>query len=897
MWHTRTREETLAELTSTPAGLTEDRVKTLSEEFGPNELKEQGKRSAARLLFEQFTATMVLILLAAGILALILGDPLEAIAIFAIVILFGIMGFLQEYRAEKALAALKKLSVPFVQVRRAGSVRPVPAVELVPGDIVLLETGNIVAADCRILESHGLRIQESALTGESEAVEKHTGPIADSGAALGDRRNMAYLGTQVVYGRGEAVVTATGMATELGKIATLIQNVEAGRSPLQQRLENLGRILALAGLAISALVALLGVLAGESLPQMLILGISMAVAIIPEGLPAVLTITLALGAGRMLARHALIRKLPAVETLGSVTIICSDKTGTLTQNRMTVTKVHSPGGEKLVDLVGSLCNDSKQGTAGESGRLELLGDPTETCLFVHAQGQGIDPFRLQEALPRTGEVPFDATRKRMSTRHGLSVASDLPASVLEALARLAGGAPALMAVKGSADGLLSISDRVMGSAGPVPLDAAARESVESVMAEWAGQGMRVLAFAAKPLASADGPLGEADESGLVFIGLAGIIDPPRPEVRDAIATCRAAGIRPVMITGDHPLTAAAIARDLGMDSHGRVITGRELEAMEDSELRVAVNECSVFARVSPEHKLRIVDAFQFHRQVVAMTGDGVNDAPALRKADIGVAMGITGTDVSKEASQMVLTDDNFASIVAAVEEGRVIFDNIRKYIKFSLGGNIGKVVVLLLLPLVTGVLASMGLAGNPAAGMITVGLTAIQLLWLNLLCDGLLSIGLGVEHGEPGVMRRQPVKPKSSLFNADFNAYVLTNGLVMGLISLGLGLAWWRGGADVRTVQTVIFMALFFLQMWAVFSVRTGTKSVFHSGMPANRLVLLMVAVSLSLQMAGMYLPGLQDFLSVKPLPLIDLGIIFLVCLSMVPILEVQKAIQRRTGR
>ncbi len=894
MWHTKSVDLSLKELDSNPDGLTDAQVITRKAEYGLNELTEQGGRSPLKILFEQFTATMVLILIGAGVLALVLGDQLEAIAIFAIVVLFGIMGFLQEFRAEKAMAALKKMSMPFVQVRRGGKTLQIPAVDLVPGDMVLLEAGNIVPADCRLISCYGLKIQESALTGESEAVEKSVGPITDPHSPLGDRKNMVYMGTQAVHGRAEALVTGTGMNTELGKIATLIQSVETTSSPLQKRLESLGKVLALVGLGISALVALLGVLAGESLPQMLILGISLAVAIIPEGLPAVLTITLALGAGRMLTRHALIRKLPAVETLGSVTVICSDKTGTLTQNKMTVQDVYCPGGTGMIDLVGSLCNDAQQGPEKSS----WTGDPTETCLLIKAQLNGNSPESIRTAFPRIAELSFDATRKRMSTLHSLGKEgfSQVTPGIRQAWEQLAQKGQKLLAVKGSTDGLLAISTQIMTEKGVVTLDDKHRHQVEAQMTVLAGQGRRVLGFALRALDDNSEALKLSEESQLVFIGLVGIIDPPRPEVRDAIALCRTAGIRPVMITGDHPLTAKSIAQDLGMDSHDKVITGRELEAMEDTELQAAVNECSVFARVSPEHKLRIVGAFQHHKQVVAMTGDGVNDAPALRKADIGVAMGITGTDVSKEASLMVLTDDNFASIVAAVEEGRVIFDNIRKYLKFSLGGNVGKIVTLLLLPLVTGLMGAFGV--SPAGAIpVMIGLTAIQLLWLNLLCDGLLSIGLGVEHREKGVMGRAPVKPNSGVFNPDMNAYVLTNGLVMGLVSLGAALAWWYKGADLRTVQTVVFMTLFFLQMWAVFSVRIGLRPLIGSGMKYNGLILLMVFVSFGLQIAGMYLPGLNDFLSVRPLPLQDLGILFALSLIMIPVLELQKYIQRKAMR
>lgn len=882
MHHTKTTHEAFAALESGPQGLSSAEAARRLTHDGPNTLKATQGRSALGILVEQFTAPMVLILVAAGVLALLLQDWIEGYAIFAIVVLFGLLGFFQEFRAEKALAALQKMSVPRVRVRREGQEFEVPSPELVRGDVVLLETGRIIPADCRVTATFQARVLEAALTGESEAVTKSIEPLSDPQAPLGDRTNMVYLGTQMTWGRAEALVVATGMDTELGKIAALLQASPVTVTPLQKRIGVLGRWLAIVGVALSALVAFLGVLAGESLGEMLILGVSMAVAIIPEGLPAVLTITLALGARRMLARHALIRRLPAVETLGSVTIICSDKTGTLTQNKMTVVGYHGLRGDQAIEEgllwgLGVLCNDASPGT----------GDPTETCLLA-PQGLGSSRWsEVRKALVRVDERPFDSDRKRMATVHRL------PAEDPLAWAAPWGTAGFLVAVKGSPDGVLGQSTQVWDGTAVRPLTAADREALGATNARLANEGKRVLGFAFRTIEALPASAETDLETQLVFVGLVSIIDPPRPEVRLAMATALDAGIRPIMITGDHPLTALAIARDLGMDPGPGAITGRDLDAFDEAELAEAVRTTSVFARVSPEHKLRIVSALQAQNQVVAMTGDGVNDAPALRKADIGVAMGITGTDVAKEAGQIVLTDDNFASIVSAVEEGRVIYDNIRKYIQFSLGGNVGKVLVLLLLPLATTLLAGVGVGAPP----VLVGLSALQLLWLNLLCDGLLSVGLGVEHPEPGVMTRKPVSPSAPLFDRSMVAYVTVSGLAMTLLGLGVGFTAWATGADPSRVQTLLFLTLFFAQLWSVFAVRTGSASVFRSGMGPNWTILAMALVAVVLQVAAVTVPFVQAFLRTALVSIGDLLVTLALGALMIPTFEVYKLILRRRGR
>jgi Ca2+-transporting ATPase len=915
-WHIVSSDEALQRLSTNAAtGISSDTAAQRLKISGPNELVERGGRSPWRLLWEQFTATMVLILIAAGVISLFLQKWQEATAIFAIVILFGLLGFIQEYRAERAMAALKKLAVPNVRVRRNGQVLEIPAKDLVAGDMVLLEAGNLVPADLRLTDAANLKIQEAALTGESEAVEKETHALSKADVPLGDRRNMAYMGTIVTYGRGSGVVVETGMRTELGKVATLLQKVENEPTPLQKRLDRLGKVLALAGVIIAVAVALSGVLRGEPLSEMFLVAVSVAVAVVPEGLPAVVTITLALGARRMLARNALIRKLPAVETLGSVTIICSDKTGTLTQNRMTVTVLDmaehrvqlsekaSRGGAaldpdeqptdemraqaKAMSLLlsaGALVNDA-QLQEGDGGSFHTLGDPTEAALVIAAAQFDLRKGELEGALPRVAELPFDSDRKRMTTVHELK--SGAPLSQLSTF-----NSQFVSFTKGSVDGLLDISTHVWINGVAQPITLAMRQRVEASNAQLAKDGMRVLAVAFKPLATLPAKADDALERDLTLVGLFGMIDPPRPEVRQAVATCKSAGIRPIMITGDHPLTALAIAKDLGISDKsgdGAVVTGQELSRMNDTQLSQIVDHVSVFARVSPEHKLRIVEALQLKGHVAAMTGDGVNDAPALKKADIGVAMGITGTDVTKEAGEMVLRDDNFATIVSAVEEGRVIYDNIKKFVKFSIGGNIGKVLVMMLAP----VLALILLPQGSPLGALVVPLLPLQLLWLNLLTDGLLGIGLGVEPAEKNVMRRPPISATAGIFSGGALGQVIRMGLLIGVISLGIGVYEWSIGYGAW--QTMMFTTLAFSQVFQAMSIRSGNDSFFKAGLTGNKTLLTLAVVVVALQLAAMYVPFLQTFLDTQPLLVSDL----LVCVALGSLVfiysEVEKALVRRS--
>ncbi|PDW03788.1 cation-translocating P-type ATPase [Candidatus Viridilinea mediisalina] len=876
-WHHEDVPTTLAALTTTSDGLSDTVAAERRAQCGLNELHEQQTRRPLLMLLEQFTNVMVLILLAAALLSLFLDKQLEAGAIFAIVGLFALLGFFQEYRAERAIAALKRLSVPHVRAYRNGQLGELSARDLVPGDVILLEAGNLVPADLRIIESVNLRIQEAALTGESLPISKQSEALAQQAVPLAERRNMGYLGTTVSYGRGRAVVVATGMQTELGKIATMLQQVSHAPTPLQQRLDRVGKQLAVAGIVVALLILGLGLVMGESLGAMLLTAISVAVAVIPEGLPAVVTFTLALGGQRMLRRQALIRKLPAVETLGSVTIICSDKTGTLTENRMTVTRlvttgtmVAQPNGladheQGLLLAAGVLCNDAELQPTSDSGAYRILGDPTEGALLVAAANAGLLKAELQQALPRVSELPFDSERKRMTTLHARG-----GAALDQRLAQVWGqtsfmpAAELLALTKGAVDGLLEVTSQVWVHGQAEVLDEAWRAKILAENSALASNGMRVLGIAFRPLPTETAT--ELVERELIFLGLVAMIDPPRPEVAAAVATCRTAGIRPLMITGDHPLTASYIARELGITQDSMVVTGAELDQAGNAALPELVAHSNVFARVSPEHKLKIVAALRSQGHVVAMTGDGVNDAPALKQADIGVAMGITGTDVAREASDMVLRDDNFTTIVAAVEEGRVIYDNLRRFVKFAVAGNIGKVAVMLLWPLL------ISLSGLPSTTM--VALLPLQLLWLNLMTDGLLGLSMGFEPAERSVMQRPPHRPSDGIFAGGMAWQTIWVGMVIGLLSLGAG-GWyyWQG---LSQWQTVMVTSLAFLQVFQALGTRSTSASLWSIGIFSNRVMWGIIVLVVGLQLLAIYTP-LSIFLGMQALTLFDL----LLCIGL----------------
>ncbi|MBN2552668.1 MAG: cation-translocating P-type ATPase, partial [Spirochaetales bacterium] len=883
---------------------------------------------------------------AAGVSGLLLHEWEDALVILVIVVLNALLGFWQEFRAEKALAALKGLSAPKVRVLRDGQVREIPARELVPGDLVLVEAGNLVPADCRIVEAANLKVQEAALTGEAEAVTKDPAAVRAADLPLGDRKNMLYMGTTVTYGRGRAVVTATGMSSELGNIASLIQETVPEKTVLQKKLASLSVVLVFCALGLITVVALEGwFLQGRALKDLFITAVSMAVAAIPEGLPAVVTIALALGAQRMLRRRALIRKLPAVETLGSVTVICSDKTGTLTQNRMTVSVLdlldrrvelqpdhhgaepeagagartdaaaEDPGALLLL-CAAALCSDAVLEQGGEN--FETIGDPTEGALVAAAARSGLPKPALEDLLPRIGELPFDSERKRMTTLHGLSAfrspqdpaggggedaeskapggQTPLPpdSRLSERLSGIftawigspetgAGSDAAVVFTKGAVDSLLEVCSSVWRAQGTEALTESWQRRIQGANENLAAQGIRVLGVAAK---ITDGPESQDRwEMDLAFVGMVGMLDPLRSEVRDAVETCRRAGIRPVMITGDHPLIARNIASQLSLGNSDRVLSGQDLSAMETADLVDQVEQVSVYARVAPEHKLKIVDALQERGHIVAMTGDGVNDAPALKSADIGVAMGITGTDVSKEAAAMVLQDDNFATIVAAVEEGRIIFDNILRFVRYILASNWAEILVMLLAPLF----------GLPLP------LFPVQILWMNLVTDGLPALALGVEPGEKDVMSRPPREPSRPILTGNTGVHILWVGLLMSALALWVGGSQYGlfGAAMLETFpaagtwRTMLFTTLVFSQLTLALAERSRHDSLFRIGLLSNPYMLLAVASTFCLQLAVIYLPFLQGFFSTVALSAPQLGICLALSLTMTLAVELEKLLIR----
>lgn len=884
-------DETFSKLGSSKNGIATENASELLEKFGHNELEDKGSKKPIKILIEQLTAVMVLILIGAALLSLVLGKYLEAGAIGSIVILFALLGFFQEYKAEKAIAALRKMSVPTVIGIRGGKKVEIPAQEIVPGDVILLEAGSIVPADMRLIESANLRIEEASLTGESEPVDKTIETLDVDDLSLGDRKNMAYSGTQVTYGRGAGVVTATGMNTELGKIATLLQSFAKDHTPLQQKLDQVGKQLALLGVFVAVIVVILGALAGEKFADLVLTAISVAVAVIPEGLPAVVTFTLAIGAQRMLKRNSLIRKLPAVETLGSVTIICSDKTGTLTQNKMTATIIDVA--DEHIDIsgdpkelssnavlalhIGALCNDGH--IENEGGETKLIGDPTETSLLVAADKFGIELDALREDFKRVGENPFDSSRKRMSTINTVSPNGSVVSEIFSKL-----GYKKVSLVKGAVDGMIGHTKSVWINGEIQEVTDEHKDRIEKANHSMADEGMRVLAVAFREIAENQS---EKDaENDLIFVGLIGIIDPPRAEVKDAVALCRQAGIRPIMITGDHPLTAMAIAKELGISSDKKCMIGTELEHASDEELIEAVSTISVYARVSPEHKLRIIQALQKQNHVVAMTGDGVNDAPALKKADIGVAMGITGTDVSKEASDMVLRDDNFATIVAAVEEGRVIYDNLRRFVKFAVAGNLGKIIVMVGWPI------PFLIGGGEVS--VAVALLPLQLLWLNLMTDGLLGLSMGIEPAEEGVMSRDPHKPGESIWANGLGKSAVWIGTFIGVISLGVGLIYYANDKD--QFQSMMFMTIALMQIFQAIGTRSSTESLLQKGLFTNKTMVWIVGAVLALQMLAIYTP-LSEFLKLEPLSGVDLVISFGLGLALLVLLELEKMGNRKKAK
>ena len=915
-WYKLNSIKVLQELnTDVAQGLSKLEASHRLKKYGFNELIERNIDRPWQILWRQLTATMVLILVVAAIISAILGDFRDAIAILAIVVFNSLLGFKQEYQAQQSLAALKKLAVPTVRVRRNAIVEEIAARELVPGDIVMLEAGNIVPADCRLLESASLRIQEASRTGESEPIDKSTSILSEVELPLAERLNLIYMGTSVTYGRGLAVVTETGMKTELGQIAVAIQTVGHESTRLQQRLEALGRVLGIGILVLVTVIFILGLLRGEELKLMFLTAVSLGVAAIPEGLPAVVTIALALGAQRMLKRKALIRKLPAVETLGSVTTICSDKTGTLTENCMTVSFLAVAGQEidltELLDRGTPIVNDSESQSALLTGQPALtllligaalcndalltsqednphhfygMGDPTESALVVAAARLGLWKENLEDVFLRRVEIPFDAERKRMTTVHELPKDNDrIPQSLKSILpGKLVLRSEGIAFTKGAVDSLLEVTSQVWIDGQTEPLNDNWQQRILQLSEGLAQNGMRVLGVALKPLESL--PAGSevnSIEQNLTFIGMVGMLDPARPEVKYAVQTCQTAGIRPVMITGDHPLTAMHIARELGVSvsdrqasGQHRFLTGQDLEPLSDNQLADIVESVSVYARVSPQQKLTIVRALQSRGQVVAMTGDGVNDAPALKQADIGVAMGITGTDVAKQTADMILLDDNFATIVAAIKEGRVIYDNIRKFVKYSLTGNCGELWVIILAPV----------WGMPLP------LLPLQILWINLLADGLLALALSVEPGERKIMQRRPCKPNESIFGRGVGRDIVWVGLLLGLVLLAVAYGYWSN--NQASWQTMVFTTLAFSRIGLAQTMRSERDSLFSIGLLGNKPLLGAVFLTFSLQLAVVYTPWLQNIFQTTALSKLDLTVSLVLSSIVLFAMEIDKLIR-----
>jgi len=872
-------------------GLSTSEAEARAEQVGPNEIEEEPTRPRWLIFVTQFANTMIVVLLIAAAITVAIGEVKDAIVISAIVVLNAAIGYFQEYRAEQAMAALRTMAAPEARVMRDGVEVTIPGRDLVPGDLLVLEAGDIVPADARLVDCPNLRVNEAALTGESVPVDKHIDVLShQAGELVADRHNMVLKGTAVVYGRARAVVVTTGMSTALGEIAGLLKAHQSPRTPLQLRLAVLGRWLAAASVAVCAIVFTVGVARGEEVSLMFLTAVSLAVAAIPEALPAVVTIALALGAQRMVHQHALVRKLPAVETLGSVTVICSDKTGTLTQGRMLVEKAwtsggevtttgsgYEPGGQLLADgeplalgdndslasmvVAAALCNDAVLvAPTAAGGDWAVAGDPTEGALLAFAAKGGAARDELQHAHPRLAEIPFDSDRKRMTTVH-----------------RGPNRSGRLIASKGALEAVLETVSSIAEGNEPRPMSEADRSKVVTQAEDYAAAGYRVLAVAGR-IDDGDSESVLDAEHNLTLYGLVAMADPPRPESAAAVAACRTAGITPVMITGDHPATAAAIASRLGILDDQQVMTGAELAREHSEGLADHVDRVGVYARTSPEQKLDIVQAWKKRGDIVAMTGDGVNDAPALRAADIGVAMGVAGTEVAKEAADMVLTNDDFASIVTAAGQGRRIYDNIRRFVRYTLTSNAGEIWVMLLGPFL----------GLPLP------LLPVHILWINLVTDGLPGLALGVEPAERNVMKRPPRPPSESIFAHGMPSDIIFVGLLMGLIPLGLGV-W--GEATDRPWQTMVFVSLALLQLGNAMAMRSETESLWSLGIMSNRPLLWAVGGTLIVQLLVIYLPFAQTMFTVDPLSLFELVIVLAASTGIFWVVEGEKAYRRRRAR
>jgi len=860
-FHLKETTECLEELNTSSKGLSSAEVIVRLNEYGPNELKEIKRKSIFMMFLDQFKDFMILILIAAAVVSGVIGELADTIAIVVIVILNAIIGFVQEYRAEQAMKALKQMAAPTALVLRNNEIMDVPASELVPGDIVMLEAGRIVPADMRLIDVAQLKVEEAALTGESVPVEKAVDSLHVKMTPLGDRKNMAYKGTVVSYGRGTGLVVSTGMETELGKIATMLQEEEGVKTPLQKRLAKFGQRLGIIILAICAVVFVTGLMRGEDILLMFLTAISLAVAAIPEALPAVVTISLALGAKKLVKQNALIRKLPAVETLGSVTYICSDKTGTLTLNKMSVEELYVNGKITLIGQVNGKAESKELFSAlalSNDAALDadnyVIGDPTETALFETASNNGFKKDELEKTSPRVAEIPFDSDRKRMTTFH-----------------KSEGGLVSY--TKGAIESILDKCTGAIVNEALVDLNEEMRRDITDASERMAEDGLRTLAFALREWEKLPEEITPGtSENGLVFLGIAGLLDPPREEAKEAVAVCKRAGIKPVMITGDHPLTAKTIAKKLGIIEDGDgVMTGQELDELTLEEFEEKVGKIRVYARVAPEQKIKIVKALQDKGEFTAMTGDGVNDAPALKRADIGIAMGITGTDVSKESSHMILLDDNFSTIVKAVKEGRRIFDNIRKFIKYTMTSNSGEIWTIFLPPFL----------GLP------IPLLPIHILWINLVTDGLPGLALAVEPAEKGIMEKPPRHPKETIFAHGLGYHLFWVGLLMGSVSI-FTQSWFINSAETHW-QTMVFTVLSLSQMGHVLAIRSDRESLFKIGLFSNKPLLGAVLLTFVLQMGTIYIPFLNPIFKTAPLTAGELGITLMLSSVVFIAVEIEK--------
>ena len=868
LFHTRSEQEVLEDLYSSQDGISDEEALKRKEVYGNNEIAEGKSKTIVGMFIEQFKNFMVIILLVAAVISAFMHEITDTVIILFVVVINAVLGVIQESKAEKALAALKKMSSPHVKVKRAGEVKQINTEDVVPGDIVLLEAGDVVPADMRLLQCASLKIEEAALTGESVPVDKVVSKIDKADIVIGDRKNMAYSGSSVTYGRGLGLVTGIGMGTEVGKIASHLSNTESQETPLQKKLGEMTKYLTIGILAISIIIFFVGVLQGRDYFEMFLTAVSLAVAAIPEGLPAVITIVLAMGVQKMAKRNSIVRKLSSVETLGSTEIICSDKTGTLTQNKMTVKEVYLDGGIKnagdfdetnksFAVFVHSLvlCNDSRT-TRVDKDKANFMGDPTETALAYFASEKGIQKDSIDKLVPRVDEIPFDSERKLMTTIHQIN-------GVNRAI------------TKGAPDVLLERCNRIFEGGEIKPLTKERADSIVEGNGAMAGKALRVLAVAIKDMEEMPGEITSDNvEKDMVFVGLVGMIDPPRPEVKEAVRVCAEAGIRPIMITGDHRDTAAAIAMELGIiKNEEEVITGSELNKISEEEFETLVTKFSVYARVSPEHKVRIVNAWKKRGKIVGMTGDGVNDAPALKAADIGIGMGITGTDVAKGVSNMVLADDNFATIVIAVEEGRKIFSNIRKAIQFLLSSNLGEVVTLFVATMLNWTI-----------------LLPIHILWVNLVTDTLPALALGVEKAEKDVMKQKPRRAKSSFFSDGVGTSIVYQGLFKGMLTLlafYLGLRFYSQEIAI----TMAFATLGLIQLTHSLNVRSNTKSLFKLGVFTNMYLIGAIVISAILQVIVIVVPFFNGIFKVQQLNLEQWGIVLAASLAIIPIVEVAKKI------